>query len=170
MASSKVLHLDRIRQVEKPFGWLPFRLVSTGLFAELSVEAKVFYTFLCLVADRQGVSFYRHAALLEKSGLSLSQLERARHELCYRDLIAFDGHIYQVLSLPQRLSRDPRRRVSSAPEVPEVIVQQRNMHERISSNPMPTQSVMSAPQVGHRQVKADIATLMAKLRGGHDGA
>ena len=92
------LRTDRIRTVEPPFGWIPFRLLTSGLLAQLSLQAKLLYFFLCLVADEQGMSYYGERRL--KDLLGLAEPARARDELLRPDLMAFDGKLYQLLSLP----------------------------------------------------------------------
>lgn len=91
---------ERLRIVETPFGWVPFRLLTSGLLAELSTGAKLLYFFLCLVSDPKGLSFYGDARIEGLLGLSPSGLEWARDELCRYDLLAFEDGLYQVLSLP----------------------------------------------------------------------
>jgi hypothetical protein len=59
------LRTDRIRTVEPPFGWIPFRILTSGLLAQLSLQAKLLYFFLCLVADEQGMSYYGERRLKE---------------------------------------------------------------------------------------------------------
>lgn len=110
--SATVLRPDRIRTIEKPFAWIPFRLVTDGTFAELSDPAKLLYLFLCLAADRQGTSFYGDARLASFFELEPYELELARRELIAKDLIAYDGHLYQVLSLPQPPPPAARRTVA----------------------------------------------------------
>jgi len=92
------LRTDRIRTVEPPFGWIPFRILTSGLLAQLSLQAKLLYFFLCLVADEQGMSYYGERRLKELLGLA--EPARARDELESHDLLAFDGTFYQLLSLP----------------------------------------------------------------------
>ena len=41
-----------VRRLEKPFGWVPLRLLASELLAEPSAEATLLYFFLCLVADQ----------------------------------------------------------------------------------------------------------------------
>lgn len=94
------LRRDRLRKMERPFGWIPFRILSAGWLQQLEREAKLLYLFLCLVADAQGVSYYGDARLCRLLDLTLAELERARDGLCCRDLLAFDGRVYQLLSLP----------------------------------------------------------------------
>lgn len=104
-----VLRPDRIRTIEKPFAWIPFRLVTDGTFAELSDPAKLLYLFLCLAADRQGTSFYGDARLRSFFELDPYEIDLARRELIAKDLIAYDGYLYQVLSLPPTPGRAAAR-------------------------------------------------------------
>ena len=92
------LRTDRIRTVEPPFGWIPFRILTSGLLAQLSLQAKLLYFFLCLVADEQGMSYYGERRLQDLLGPA--EPARARDELQSQDLLAFDGKFYQLLSLP----------------------------------------------------------------------
>lgn len=111
------LRPDRIRIIETPFAWLPCRMLINGCFADLSDNAKLLYTFLCLVADRQGLSFYSDHRILSHFQLLMSDFEQARHELIQKDLIAFDGRYYQVLSLPRpRPEKISTTKRSSEPE------------------------------------------------------
>jgi hypothetical protein len=100
----KPIRFDRLRSLERPYSWVPFRLLSSGLLAELSQPAKLLYFFLCLVADRRGMSFYGDRRVHEQLALSDQELSSARYELCDLDLLAFDGRVYQLLSWPPNLS------------------------------------------------------------------
>jgi len=94
------LRADRLRRMEPPFAWIPFAFLRDGYLAAISGPATLLYLFLCLVADAYGVSFYGHKRLEELLDLTEHTLEEARRELCQRDLLAFNGRTYQVLSLP----------------------------------------------------------------------
>lgn len=94
------LRPDRLRRVEPPFGWIPFRILTSGLLQQLGPPTKLLYFFLCLVADGRGISFYGDRRLQDLLALSSDELDHARAELCQRDLLAFDGRVYQLLSLP----------------------------------------------------------------------
>ena len=94
------LRPDRMRTIERPFGWIPFRVLSSGLLGRLSPSAKLLYFFLCLVAGRDGLSFYGPRRIVELLGLEPSQLVEAVGELRDEDVLAFDGQVYQLLSLP----------------------------------------------------------------------
>jgi hypothetical protein len=100
MNRPKPLRPDRLRTIEKPFAWIPFRLLRGGFFQNLSDQAKLLYLFLCLAADRQGISFYGDAKIKKYFQLDQTGIDRARKELIQKDLLAYDGRLYQVLALP----------------------------------------------------------------------
>ena len=52
------------------------------------------------MADRNGLSYYSFDKICALLQLSLDAYLRARNALIKKDLIAFDGHLFQVLSLP----------------------------------------------------------------------
>ena len=58
------------------------------------------YIFLVLAADRYGLSFYSYDRICSLLHMSLEQYTAARDGLIEKDLIAFDGTLFQVLSLP----------------------------------------------------------------------
>jgi len=93
------LRPDRLRTLERPFGWIPFRILTSGSLQRLSRNGKLLYFFLCLVADAHGISLYGQVRLCQLLALSLPELSRAREELCQSDLLAFDGRVYQLMSL-----------------------------------------------------------------------
>lgn len=94
------LRPERVRSLQKPFAWLPFVFLTEGHLANLSDRAKLVYLLLLLAADRNGVSFYGDKRILSYFQLSPDELHLARSELIEKDLVAYDGHLYQVLSLP----------------------------------------------------------------------
>lgn len=102
------LRPDRLRTIEKPFAWIPFRLLKDGLFAKLDDRSKLLYLFLCLAADRQGLSFYGKAKIQTYFQLDPQEIDLAIQELIQKDMIAYDGHLYQVLSLPLNDNNKPQ--------------------------------------------------------------
>lgn len=99
---------DRVRSLQsQPFGWIAAGLHRRGWLRLLDCEAVAAYTFLCLAADRRGVSFYRRERIGRELGLSDAQVHRALKRLVELDLVAYrpfrpgaaDGY-RQVLSLP----------------------------------------------------------------------
>ena len=59
------------------------------------------YFFLVIVGDRDGVSFYSYDKICSLLKVHLDDYILARNGLIDKDLIAFDGHLFQVLSLPE---------------------------------------------------------------------
>lgn len=53
---------DRVRSLRgASFGWLHADVLRQGWLRKLSAEATAVYAFLCLAANRDGVSFYRRS-------------------------------------------------------------------------------------------------------------
>lgn len=112
------LRPERIRTLEKPFGWIAFRVLSTGLLERLRPAAMLLYFFLSLVADENGMSFYGERRLASILKLSKAAIASARAELCNIDLLAFDGRLYQVLSLPDAGGAKVNHMKRSSPDGP----------------------------------------------------
>jgi hypothetical protein len=91
---------DRIRHVEAGFAFIPNRFLHGGFFASLGHVERSLYLFLVLAADRDGVSFYRYDRICSTLEISPDDYLQARADLINKDLIAFDGVRFQVLSLP----------------------------------------------------------------------
>jgi hypothetical protein len=115
MRSPRLLRPDRLRSVERerPFGWLPCRLLRGDLLRLMSTSAKALYLHLALAADRCGLSFWGDRRIQETIGLDAAELHQAREQLIDLDLVAFDGHTYQLLSLPGPRSQLARSAVSA---------------------------------------------------------
>lgn len=109
MIRKKILVSDRIRKNEGSFGFIPHRFLTGGFFAELSQHEMLLYLFLTLAADRYGLSFYGCNSICSLLSLNVDQYLKARDGLIEKDLIAFDGTIFQVLSLPASLKKAPRQ-------------------------------------------------------------
>ena len=58
-----------------------------------------------MVADRFGLSYYSYDKICTLLEMSLDQYVEARCALIKKDLIAFDGTIFQVLSLPEPVQK-----------------------------------------------------------------
>jgi hypothetical protein len=108
---------ERVRRIEGSFAFLPHRFLREGFLASLSQTERSLYLFLVLAADREGMSFYsmdRIGATLE---LDLDTLLEARNGLLSRDLLAYDGSRFQVLSLPPSPRWSARRGLSTEEEL-----------------------------------------------------
>lgn len=100
MITKRVVNPDRIRKVGKGFSFIPHRFLTGGFLAALQPTEILLYMFLVLAADRYGLSFYSYDAICNLLKFSLDQYIQARNGLIEKDLIAFDGTIFQVLELP----------------------------------------------------------------------
>lgn len=95
--------VDRVRATDgASFAFLPHRFLRDGFFASLSQDERSLYLFLVLAADRDGVSFYRYDSICGALECQLDAYLEARNGLIDKDLLAFDGTRFQVLSLPAR--------------------------------------------------------------------
>ena len=94
---------EQVRRIgEKSFAFIPHRFLRDGFFASLTEQERSLYLFLVLAADRQGVSFYSYDRICSILEVPLESYLAARNGLIDKDLVAFDGHRFQVLSLPER--------------------------------------------------------------------
>jgi hypothetical protein len=100
MITKKVLNTGRIRHINGGFGFIPHRFLTDGFLDSLNQIDILLYLFLCLVSDRHGLSFYSYDAICSLLKLSLDDYIEARDSLMEKDLIAYDGTIFQVLDLP----------------------------------------------------------------------
>jgi hypothetical protein len=64
-----------------------------------------FSSFLVLVADHRGLSLYGRDRICSILSLVLNEYIQARDELIDEDLIAFNGRLFQALSLPKQPQR-----------------------------------------------------------------
>ena len=101
MIKKRILNSERIRRIDGGFSFIPHRFLTDGFLAALSQEELLLYLFLVLVSDRHGLSFYSYDAICSLLKFSLDGYIEARDGLMEKDLIAFDGTIFQVLDLPQ---------------------------------------------------------------------
>jgi len=96
----------KIRKIESSFAWIDHRLVRNGYLQVMTHDDMVLYLFLILVADRNGVSFYRKEKICDAVSLDFSQFEIAKDRLINMKLIAFESYsalspngYYQVLPI-----------------------------------------------------------------------
>ena len=106
----KVLNPNRIRRIEGGFSFIPHRFLADGFLAALNQKEVLLYLFLVLVSDRHGLSFYSYDVICSLLQLTLDEYIGARDGLIKKDLLAFDGAIFQVLELPKRPIEAQRRK------------------------------------------------------------
>ena len=91
---------ERIRKIEKGFGFIPNRFLTGGFFLSLSQHEKLIYFLLVLVSDRDGLSYYSQDKMSTLLELGLDEFVEARNGLIRKSLLAFNGLMFQLLSLP----------------------------------------------------------------------
>jgi hypothetical protein len=109
MVNKNPLVCHRIRKIEGSFAWISHRFLRSGFFAGLTRNELLLYFFLVLVADRQGLSYYHYDKICSLLRFSVEDYIVARDQLIEKDLIAFNGTFFQVLSLPPIPITQPAR-------------------------------------------------------------
>lgn len=101
MAENTPVCPQRIRKISGTFAFIEHRFIRNGFFSSLSHQELLLYVFLVLVGDRNGVSYYSYDKICTILRICVNEYLLARNGLIKKDLIAFDGQIFQVLSLPE---------------------------------------------------------------------
>lgn len=112
MIKKKVLNPERIRRIDGGFSFIPHRFLADGFLASLSQKELLLYLFLVLASDRNGLSFYSYDSICSLLQITPDQYIQARNGLMDKDLIAFDGTVFQVLALPPK----PQAGFSTTPD------------------------------------------------------
>jgi len=102
MIKKKILNPSRIRRINGGFSFIPHRFLSDGFLASLDQKEHLLYLFLILASDRYGLSFYSYDSICSLLQITADQYIKARNGLMEKDLIAFDGTLFQVLDLPSK--------------------------------------------------------------------
>ncbi len=98
----KPLEPHRIRKITTSFAFIEHRFLRQGFWSSLSHHELLLYLFLVIVADRNGLSYYCYDKICSLLQICVDEYILARNLLIEKDLIAFDGSLFQVLSLPQK--------------------------------------------------------------------
>ncbi|PWI46383.1 hypothetical protein CEE45_17140 [Candidatus Heimdallarchaeota archaeon B3_Heim] len=93
----------RVRKINGSFAFIEHRFLRDGFFASLNHHELLLYVFLIIVGDRRGMSFYSYDKICTLLRVSVDEYIAARNSLIEKDLIAFDGRFFQVLSLPDNV-------------------------------------------------------------------
>lgn len=113
MIKTKILSSKRVRRITGSFAFIEHRFLRDGFWDSLSCQELLLYLFLILVADRNGVSYYSYDKIYSLLRISADEYLAARNALIDKDLIAFDGYFFQVLSLPEKPVNQPLRLLAS---------------------------------------------------------
>jgi len=100
MIAKTSLYPQRIRKINGSFAFIEHRFLRNGFWETLSHHELLLYLFLILVSDRKGLSYYSYDNICTLLKISVDEYILARNALIKKDLIAFDGYLFQVLSLP----------------------------------------------------------------------
>ncbi len=99
--SQQPIRPDRVRSIRGGgFAFIPNRFLHDGFFAALQGDEYALYFLLLLAGNRNGLSFYHYDSLCSLAGMTLERYIAARNVLIDKNLVAFDGRRFQVLSLP----------------------------------------------------------------------
>jgi len=104
MITKKVLDSKRVRRIDGGFSFIPHRFLTDGFLAAMNQKELLLYLFLVLVSDRHGLPYYAYDKICSLLRFSVDDYIEARNSLLQKDLIAFDGTLYQVLDLPPKPS------------------------------------------------------------------
>jgi len=102
MIRKRILNPHRVRRINGGFSFIPHRFLTDGFMASLGQKELLLYLFLILVSDRYGLSYYAYDSICSLLQLTLDQYIEARNGLMDKDIIAFDGTVFQVLDLPAK--------------------------------------------------------------------
>ena len=105
---------ERVRKITGSCAFLEHRFVRDGFWTSLSHHELLLYIFWVLVADRHGLSYSSFDTICGLLPLSLDDYLIARNALIKKELIAFDGHLFQGLSLPPTPVLPPAQPLHSA--------------------------------------------------------
>jgi hypothetical protein len=114
MIKKKVLNPERIRRIDGGFSFIPHRFLLEGFLASLDQKDLLLYLFLVVASDRNGLSFYSYDTICTLLELNLDEYIASRDSLVKKELIDFDGTLFQVLDLPQKQPDRHKREVQSA--------------------------------------------------------
>ncbi len=113
MIKKHFLNAQRIRRIDGGFSFIPHRFLTDGFLSALDPHQLLLYFFLVLAGDRYGLSFYSYDSICNLLQMSMDQYLQARHGLIEKDLIDFDGTIFQVLDLSEAApASKPKSRLS----------------------------------------------------------
>ncbi len=94
---------NRVRRIEGSFSFIPHKFVTAGFITSLNQHELLIYFLLIIVGDRQGLSYYSQDKLCIMLRMCIDDFISARNGLIQKSLIAFDGFMFQVLSLPDKV-------------------------------------------------------------------
>jgi hypothetical protein len=107
MRGKEALVPHRIREIKGSFAFIEHRFLWHGFLQQLSPYEIALYLFLVLVSNRKGLSWYGLEKICYLLGFSANEYHQTREALIEKDLIAYNGVVFQVLSLPEPPEKEP---------------------------------------------------------------
>ena len=104
---------ERVRKITGSFAFIEHRFLRRGFWGDLNHHELLLYLFLVVVSDRQGLSYYGYDKICMLLRINSDEYILARDALIDKDLIAFDGYLFQVLSLPEEPATEPSKILKS---------------------------------------------------------
>ena len=101
MIVKKLLVPERIRKIGGSFAFIEHRFLRNGFWESLNHHELLLYIFLVMVSDKNGLSYYGYDKICRILKVDVDEYIDARNGLLDKDLIGFDGRLFQVLSLPK---------------------------------------------------------------------
>lgn len=95
----------RVRKIKGSFAFVEHRFLRAGFMASLCKDELSLYFFLVMAGNREGLSYYSYDKICLMLKMDLDDYILARDGLIDKNLIAFDGYLFQVLSLPDHVLR-----------------------------------------------------------------
>jgi hypothetical protein len=119
MIEKRILCPERVRKIEGSFAFIEHRFLRDGFWVSLSHDELLLYLLLVMAADRAGLSYYGYDKLCTLLSIPVDEYIEARNALIEKDLIAFDGCLFQVLSLPPKSLARAKRLLRSTEDMAE---------------------------------------------------
>ncbi len=123
MIKKKILDPGRVRRIQGGFSFIPHRFLTDGFLASLDQTEILLYFFLALASDRNGLSFYSYDAICTFLKITADEYIEARDSLIKKELLAFDGTLFQVLDLPKEPVQIKHRQNHGSLEIENLIQQ-----------------------------------------------
>lgn len=111
------IYPDRVRKIKGSFAFIEHRFLHDGYWSHLDQHSLLLYFFLVLVCDRYGLSYYSYDKICTMLQMTLDDYLLARNSLIEKELIAFDGRLFQVLALPEIHCQRFRRALSGCKDM-----------------------------------------------------
>lgn len=90
----------------KSYSIVDHQLLHGGFLARLTHPALALYLFLCVVGDKEGMSYYGDASVMRILRLSARELDSARSELIISKLLEYRRPYARILNLTKPSGMD----------------------------------------------------------------